>query len=221
MRNLQPRSWSALLVVLVVVAGLIGLPALATSPQTAADQQSATTKSKSKSKKAKKDKAETASNAAQAPAEKVDINIASEQELDKLPGVGPATARKIISGRPYSTVADLRRAGVAQKEIERITPYVVVGTPAAAAQAPAPAAQPESAPDESTRSEPASAVPQSAAPQSNNAANAPVPGSGMVWVNTETKIYHREGDRWYGKTKHGKYMKESDAIQAGYRAAKR
>jgi hypothetical protein len=43
----------------------------------------------------------------------------------------------------------------------------------------------------------------------------------MVWVNTETKVYHREGDRWYGKTKHGSYMAESDAIHAGYRAAKR
>jgi hypothetical protein len=42
----------------------------------------------------------------------------------------------------------------------------------------------------------------------------------MVWVNTETKVYHREGDRYYGNTKHGKYMTEADAIAAGYRAAK-
>jgi hypothetical protein len=43
---------------------------------------------------------------------------------------------------------------------------------------------------------------------------------GMVWVNPKTKIYHREGDRWYGKSKGGKYMTEADAIKAGYRAAK-
>jgi hypothetical protein len=43
----------------------------------------------------------------------------------------------------------------------------------------------------------------------------------MVWVNTATKVYHREGDPYYGKTKHGKYMTESEAIQAGYRAAKK
>jgi hypothetical protein len=42
----------------------------------------------------------------------------------------------------------------------------------------------------------------------------------MVWANLDTKIYHREGDRWYGKTKHGKYMTESDAQAAGFRAAK-
>ena len=45
-------------------------------------------------------------------------------------------------------------------------------------------------------------------------------GPGMVWVNTETKVFHEPGDKWYGKTKRGKYMKESDAVAAGYRAAK-
>jgi hypothetical protein len=50
-----------------------------------------------------------------------------------------------------------------------------------------------------------------------SSAQAPPPsGSGMVWVNTESKVYHREGDRWYGKTKNGKYMSESDAVKAGY-----
>ena len=42
----------------------------------------------------------------------------------------------------------------------------------------------------------------------------------MVWVNTATKVYHYEGDRWYGNTKEGKYMTEADAIKAGYRASK-
>ena len=46
------------------------------------------------------------------------------------------------------------------------------------------------------------------------------PNKGDVWVNTESKIYHREGDQWYGKTKSGKYMTEDDAKAAGFRASK-
>jgi hypothetical protein len=42
----------------------------------------------------------------------------------------------------------------------------------------------------------------------------------MVWVNLPTGVYHFEGDRWYGKTKTGKYMSEQAAIAAGYRAAR-
>jgi pyruvate/2-oxoglutarate dehydrogenase complex dihydrolipoamide acyltransferase (E2) component len=53
------------------------------------------------------------------------------------------------------------------------------------------------------------------------AANPPAPGGGhgQVWVNTETRVYHREGSRFYGTTRKGKYMIEQDAIQAGYKPA--
>ncbi len=37
----------------------------------------------------------------------VNINSASEAELDSLPGVGPATAQKIMGGRPYTDVNEL------------------------------------------------------------------------------------------------------------------
>jgi hypothetical protein len=43
---------------------------------------------------------------------------------------------------------------------------------------------------------------------------------GMVWVNTDTGVYHKPGSHWYGKTKHGKYMLEADAVKAGYKPAK-
>lgn len=46
------------------------------------------------------------------------------------------------------------------------------------------------------------------------------PSQGMVWVNTGSKVYHKSGSRWYGKTKHGKWMSEADAQKAGYKAAK-
>ena len=47
------------------------------------------------------------------------------------------------------------------------------------------------------------------------------PSKGMVWVNPKSKVFHREGDRWYGKTKNGKYMTEAEAIKEGYHEAKR
>jgi hypothetical protein len=53
------------------------------------------------------------------------------------------------------------------------------------------------------------------------AANPPAQGGGhgQIWVNTETGVYHREGSRFYGTTRKGKYMTEQDAIQAGYKPA--
>jgi len=47
----------------------------------------------------------------------------------------------------------------------------------------------------------------------------PAKSTGLVWVNTDSGIYHKPGTRYYGKTKQGKYMTEADAIKAGYRAA--
>ena len=53
-----------------------------------------------------------------------------------------------------------------------------------------------------------------------NATPAPGGGHGLVWVNSDSHIYHKEGSRFYGKTKQGKYMTEADAIKEGDRASK-
>lgn len=45
-------------------------------------------------------------------------------------------------------------------------------------------------------------------------------GDGKVWVNKNTKVYHCQGDEWYGKTKQGEYLSEREARQQGFRAAR-
>jgi hypothetical protein len=161
-----------------------------------------------------------------APAKPVDLNNASQSELVAVPGIGTSTAKKIMAGRPYSSVDDLSKAGIPKTTLDKIRPNVTVSAvaskpsptakatpavaPTPAAAAPTPAAAPPSAPAAKTTKTVAASAPQPAPP----------PGSGQVWVNLESKIYHKEGDRYYGKTKKGKYMSEADAIKAGYRAAK-
>ena len=156
-----------------------------------------------------------AAQAAQSPASaaKVDINSASQADLEKLPGVGEATAKKIIAGRPYQAVGDLSKAGVSKTTVEKITPLVTAG-PAGPAKAATPAPAAPAAPAGTSKISPPEKT--KAAPSVAKAA----PAKGMVWVNTDSKIFHHEGDRWYGKTKQGKYMTEADALKDGYRPAK-
>ena len=58
-----------------------------------------------------------------------------------------------------------------------------------------------------------------AAPAQTPAQIADAKAQGMVWVNTNSGVYHKDGE-FYGKTKHGKFMTEADAMKAGHHAAK-
>lgn len=142
---------------------------------------------------------------APAKGEKVDLNTATQAELEALPGIGPATAKKIIAGRPYASVKDLSKAGVSAKTVDKIAPMVTAGAPTSAAS--------------STSRPPVASKSSEAATSTPSEARVP-PAKGMVWVNTKSGVFHSEGDRWYGKTKEGKFMTEAEALKAGYHAAK-
>jgi hypothetical protein len=150
--------------------------------------------------------------------------------LEEVPGVGSAYAKRIVAHRPYATVNDLSKSGIPAARLEKIVPLVTVktkkpatGTTSDVAAAPAEAndsteaTDTDKAPVPKTRGRSRGAQTTDTAPATPPATP---PEKGMVWVNTESKVYHVEGDRWYGKTKHGKWMTEDDAVKAGYRKAK-
>ncbi len=57
----------------------------------------------------------------------VNINSASQADLEGLPGVGPVTAQKIISGRPYQTIEELKsKKAVGNAVFEKIKDLITV-----------------------------------------------------------------------------------------------
>ena len=52
-----------------------------------------------------------------------------------------------------------------------------------------------------------------------SAAQAHCPRDVVVWLNITSGIYHYKGERWYGRTKHGAYVCEKEAVAAGDRAS--
>lgn len=63
---------------------------------------------------------------------KVNINTASAEQLDTLPGVGESTAQKIIDDReengPFSSPEDLKRvSGIGEKKYEDLADLITVG----------------------------------------------------------------------------------------------
>lgn len=118
---------------------------------------------------------------AQAKKQLIDLNKASEKELTTLKGVGSATAKKIISGRPYKSVDELSRAGIPAKTIQSIKPYVTVSPVTRAAK-----------PSKETKKTPkpaAASSPSKAASAEKATAPAPklTPGK-KVNINTASKV---------------------------------
>jgi competence protein ComEA len=62
----------------------------------------------------------------------VDLNGASEAQLQEVPGIGPSLAKRIVEFRkengPFKTVEDLLKVrGIGEKSFERLRPHVTVG----------------------------------------------------------------------------------------------
>ena len=90
------------------------------------------------------------------PPRPVNINTATSEELQQVPGIGPATAEKILQMRKsygaFKSVDDLLAIrGLGAKRLEKMRKYLTVGKPPAAkgSALPAKAAPPvEKSPDE-------------------------------------------------------------------------
>lgn len=68
------------------------------------------------------------------PAKPVNINTATSEELQQVPGIGPATAQKILQMRksygPFKSVDDLLAIrGLGQKRLDKMRKYLTVGKP--------------------------------------------------------------------------------------------
>jgi competence protein ComEA len=102
----------------VLAAILTAAIASAYNPETAFGQGQSTAASK-------KSEAKTA-----ATSQLVDLNSATKDQLDALPGIGEVYSQKIIDGRPYKAKTDLvRRHIVPQATYNKIASMVIAKQP--------------------------------------------------------------------------------------------
>lgn len=68
------------------------------------------------------------------PERPVNLNTATAEELQQVPGIGPVTAEKILKMRkaygPFKSVDDLRAIrGIGPKRLEKMRKYLTIGKP--------------------------------------------------------------------------------------------
>jgi competence protein ComEA len=79
--------------------------------------------------------------ATKAPAAVVNLNTATVEQLDALPGIGAAMAARIVEYRQkngaFKKVEDLMNVrGIGEKNFLKLKPLITIGTPKAAASSP-------------------------------------------------------------------------------------
>ena len=70
---------------------------------------------------------------ARAPAHSVDLNYATAEQLQQVPGIGPGTAKAIVNFRqksgPSQKVEDLLAIkGISKAHFEKMRPYLTIGS---------------------------------------------------------------------------------------------
>ena len=63
------------------------------------------------------------------------------------------------------------------------------------------------------------ASPEMTSPASTATMPSCAAGDPVVWVNTARHVYHLQGDKYFGKTTHGKYECRSAAVAEGAKPA--
>lgn len=59
------------------------------------------------------------------PGPRVSVNRATAAELEKVPGIGPELARRIVVYRPYRSLNELTKVpGIGARSLERLRPYL-------------------------------------------------------------------------------------------------
>ena len=99
----------------------VGGGATSTAPPAASQRASSTQKAATATEKGSKTTSKLA------PGQRVNINTATKQEIEALPGIGPAKAQMIIDGRPYNKPEDIMKVkGIKQKVFDKIKDNITV-----------------------------------------------------------------------------------------------
>jgi competence protein ComEA len=143
----------------------------------------------------------------------IDINSASEAELDKLPGVGPAKAKAIVEDRqkngPFKSADDLKRVkGIGDKTFDKLKSEITVGGAGAAKATAKPAPAPAAA------AAPVAAKPAAAPVEAKKDSKADVKKDAKADAKKDAKADDKKKDQKADKKAKDKEAKQKDDKKA-------
>jgi competence protein ComEA len=132
---------------------------------------------------------------------RVNVNTDGLAALETLPGVGAATAQKIIDGRPYSSLTDLERVkGLNATKVEAMKDQITFGSTSASKPRKSKSSTPAATPSESTGNQSAPAATtrspsENTLPATGRASSSKVAPGEKININTADA---EELDKLYG-----------------------